>query len=184
MAPTTRRVLRLAERPHNATEEIDWSPDAEARAEIARALDVPEVRKLRLTGTLSPEGKRDWRLDATLGATVVQACVVTLAPVTTRIDESLTRRFLARMPDPGPGEVEMPEDTDVEPLPETIDLGALAVEALELALPPYPRADGAEAGEMVFAEPGTTPMTDEDVRPFAGLAGLRDSLKPDEDGEG
>jgi hypothetical protein len=44
------------------------------------------VRKLRFIGTLEPEGAQDWRLTADLGATVVQPCVVTLAPVTTRLE--------------------------------------------------------------------------------------------------
>ena len=162
-----------------------YAPDAAARAALAAALEVPEVRKLRLEGRLRPEGKRDWRLEATLGATVIQTCVVTLAPVTTRIDEPLTRRYLAHVPDPAPepgAEVEMPDDVDIEPLPESIDLAQVALEALALALPAYPRAEGVEAEEVAVTEPGKTPMTDDDARPFAGLAGLRDRLAGD-DGE-
>ncbi len=52
-------------------------------------------------------------------------------------------------------------------------------EALTLALPLYPRADGADLGEPVFTEPGKRPLTDEDARPFAGLKDLRDRLKKD-----
>ena len=49
--------------------------------------------------------------------------------------------------------------------------------ALALALPLYPRAPGAELGQAVFAEPGTAPLKDEDLRPFAGLAGLKAKLE-------
>ncbi|HHI70111.1 MAG TPA: DUF177 domain-containing protein, partial [Rhodobacteraceae bacterium] len=35
--------------------------------------------------------------------------------------------------------------------------------------------------ETTFSEPGTEPMKDEDLRPFAGLASLRDKL--DKNGE-
>ena len=49
------------------------------------------------------------------------------------------------------------------------------LESVALNLPQYPRKDGAELGQHVHAEPGTQPMTDEDTRPFAGLADL---LKP------
>ncbi len=41
----------------------------------------------------------------------------------------------------------MPEDETQEPLPEIIDIGAVATEALELALPLYPRAPGVALGE-------------------------------------
>jgi uncharacterized metal-binding protein YceD (DUF177 family) len=52
-------------------------------------------------------------------------------------------------------------------------------EALALALPLYPRAPGAELGEAAFTEPGKPVLRDEDARPFAGLAHLRDKLKGD-----
>ncbi|MGC9371414.1 MAG: YceD family protein [Paracoccaceae bacterium] len=148
-------------------------PGAEARAALAERLGLIALRKLRFEGELVPEGKRDWRLEAKLGATVVQPCVVTLEPVTTRIDEEITRRYLADLPaQPEGEEVEMPEDETLEPLPEALNLEEVMAEALALALPLYPRAEGAELGEAVFTEPGQRPMTDEDTKPLAGLAEL------------
>ncbi len=157
---------------------VSFHPDAAGLRAFAKALDIPQVRKLRLEGHLAPAGDRDWTLEAMLGATVVQPCGVTLAPVTTRIDEPVTRRFMAHLPEPEPGEVEMPDDTDIDPLPEVIDLARIALEALSLALPAFPRAPGAEAGEMVFTEPGKTAMTDADAKPFAALSALRGRLDP------
>ncbi len=155
-----------------APEEFELTPGAEVRAALADRLGILGLRKLRFAGRLSPEDKRDWRLEADLGATVSQACVVTLRPVATRIDETVERRYLARMPKlPEGEEIEMPDDT-IEPLPATLDLGTVMAEALALALPPWPRAEGVDLGERVFAEPGTQPMTDEERRPFAGLKDL------------
>lgn len=173
--------IRPADLPAGGTREIALRPDAPARAALAEALGINAVRKLSFTGRLLPEGQKDWRLEARLGATVVQPCVVTLAPVTTRIDEDVIRRYLAEMPDlPQSAEVEMPEDDSAEPLPEVLDAGAVMAEALALALPAYPRAPEADLGEAVFTEPGKAPMTDADARPFAGLAALKDKLeKPD-----
>ena len=68
---------------------------------------------------------------------------------------------------------------DFEALPEVIDLGTVATEALALALPLYPRAEGAALEQAVFAEAGVEPLTDEALRPFAGLAGLAARLKGD-----
>jgi uncharacterized metal-binding protein YceD (DUF177 family) len=45
-------------------------------------------------------------------------------------------------------------------------------EALALALPLYPRADGAEDGSLAVTEPGKAAMTDDEARPFANLAEL------------
>jgi hypothetical protein len=51
------------------------------------------------------------------------------------------------------------------------------VEALVLHLPLYPRVEGAELGELAVTEPGKTPLRDADLRPFAGLAALKDKLE-------
>ena len=165
--------------------DVRIEPGADWTADLARRLDVVSIRKLRLVATLSPDGAADWRLEGTLGATVVQPCVVTLAPVTTRIDVPVSRRYVANLPEPEPGaETEMPEDDSVDALPATLDLGDLAAEALALALPDFPRAEGVDPIEMTVTEPGAAPMTDEDTKPFAGLAGLRDKLSGEDGGEG
>lgn len=156
---------------------FEIAPDAAARAALARRLGILEVRKLRFAGRLRPEGRRDWRLEAALGATVTQACVVTLEPVRTRIDEAVGRRYLAQMPDlPAGDEIEMPDDA-AEPLPAGLDLGAVMAEALALALPPWPRADGVELGEQVHAGDGVAPLRDADVKPLAALRALIDGKK-------
>lgn len=77
----------------------------------------------------------------------------------------------------------MPEDDSVEPLPDVIDVGVVATEALALALPLYPRAEGAELGEAVFTAPGEAPLRDGDLKPFAGLAALKDRLGGGNSGE-
>ena len=152
-------------------------PDRDTLARIARDLDLIEIRKARLAGRLVPVGKADWDLDADLGATVTQPCVATLAPVRTRLDEAVARRYRAdagiEQPD---GETEMPEDDSIEPLPAVIDLVEVFREALSLALPLYPRADAAAPVDLAVTEPGATPIRDAEVKPFSGLAALRRRL--------
>ncbi|SDY54052.1 YceD family protein [Citreimonas salinaria] len=187
-APTRLVVSALNPR---AGHEFDLRPDADTCAALAEHLGATAIRKLRFAGEVTALGGRGWRLDADLGATVVQPCAVTLQPVTTRIDTDVTRRFLPAQeiePAAEPGaEIEMPEDDTLEPLGAEIDLQAVMAEALALAMPAYPRAAGAELGEAVYADPGVTPLRDEDTRPFAGLKGLRDALgggDEDENGNG
>jgi len=169
--------LRVADLSTAAPTGFDIVPDADWRAALAGELGILGVRKLRFAGQIAPAGSADWQLTGTLGATVVQACVVTLDPVSTRLDEAVARTYLAQMPElPVAAEVEMPEDDSFDALGEHIDLGAVLAEALALALPLYPRAEGADLAQAQFAGPGVTPMTDEDARPFAGLKDLRDKL--------
>ncbi len=169
--------LSVAALPKGRATEFSVRGTAAVAGDIAAGLGLLKLDKLRLSGRIEPVGKADWRLRGELGATVTQSCVVTLEPVTTRIDEPVERLFLAAgLPEPEGGETEVPEDDSVEALGDTIDLLAVATEALALALPPYPRADGATLEDAQFTEPGQTPMTDDDAKPFAGLKALKDQL--------
>lgn len=172
--------INLRRLPADQVFSFDIEPDAAQRQEIGALLELLVLRKLRFKGTMAPAGKRDWALNASLGATVVQPCVVTLAPVTTRIDDTVTRLYLSRISEAEEGsETEMPEDDSVEPVPETLDLVEVMTEALALSLPLYPKAEGAVIETGNFAPPGVAPMTDEETKPFAGLAALRDKLAKD-----
>ncbi len=157
---------------------FDIAPDAAALAALAAELGALSFAKVRFAGTLAPEGRTDWRLEATLGATVVQPCVATLRPVTTRIDEPVTRRYLLDFAEPREGEAEMDADDTREPLPVTIDPDAVLRESLTLALPLYPRAPGAEASHAVGPDGPEDPAAA--LRPFAGLAALMDRKPPDD----
>ena len=176
-APTRLAVADLAQNRPNLFEVILTEPQ---RTKLAAELDLLGLRKVRFAGEIVAQGKRDWRLYSKLGATVVQPCVVTLDPVTTRIDTDVARIYEANFVYPDETEAEMPDDETREPLPEEIDLHEILAEALALNLPSYPRADGADLGEAVFTEPGKAAMRDEDARPFAGLAALREQLEDKE----
>ena len=179
----TPTVFRVADLPQNRATAFELRPDAAALQAIAADLGLLGLRKLLFKGTLSASGSADWVLQAHLGATVIQPCVLTLDPVTTRIEADVERHFLADMPELGDEEeVEMPEDENAEPLRAIIDVSSIMAESLALNLPLYPRAEGAALDETVFTEPGKHAMTDEDARPFAGLAALRDKLS-DEGGK-
>ena len=164
-----RKVLRLA-----------FTPDAEARRAIAQALDLLELPEFSFKGELSPLGRADVGLRADLQALVVQRCSVSLEPVRSKLSDTTERRFDHDSAEPAADEGEIPAD-DKEPLPQTIDVAAIAIEALALALPLYPRARGAEFGEAAFAAPGVEPLRSEDLKPFAGLAALADKLKKPDD---
>jgi uncharacterized metal-binding protein YceD (DUF177 family) len=168
--------LRVAALAARKPTRFDLKPDAATLSALATALGITAVRELRFKGELRPHGRHDWDLDGTLTAVVEQPCIVTLAPVVTRIAERVERRYIADMDVPEADESEIPEDDRVEPLPDVIDAGFVATEAIALALPQYPRAEGVELGEAVHSEPGVKPLRDEDLRPFSGLASLAEKL--------
>lgn len=154
-------------------------PDADDRKALATTLGIPAIKKLTFEGEIRPAGAHDITLSGTLGATVVQDCVVTGDPVTTRIDDAVVRHYLRDMPEPELSEMEMPEDENADPLPDTLDVSGVMEEALALALPDWPRAPGVAPLDMSITEPGKSPMTDEDAKPFAALKNLRKSQEPE-----
>jgi len=172
-ATTASLPLRVADLPTRRPHPFHLRPAAGYRTEIAKELGVSGVRKLDFRGTIEAEGRHDWRLEGRLGATVVQPCVITAEPVTTRIDTDVLRRFLRNMPVPDASEAEMPDDDTLEKLGPEIDPGAVMIEALAIALPDYPRAPGATLGEAGFAPPGSEPLTEDRPNPFAALAALK-----------
>ena len=174
-------LLRLADLPSRKPTTFDLTPTTDERKAIAQLLHIVALKKLRFTGELTPQGRTDWTLTAKLGATVVQSCVVTLDPVTTRIDEKIDRRYMAEIAEIEASEVEMTEDDTIDPLPDSLDVAQVMIEALSLSLPAYPRSAGAELPQVNYTEPGTAPMTDDDAKPFAGLSSLKEALEKREE---
>lgn len=173
--------LRTAALSNRKPTRFDFRPEPADRAAIAAALGLLKLPDFRFRGALTPVGRYDFDLEAELTANAVQPCSVTLAPVPCTLSETVHRRFVADYIVPEAEEIEMVDD-ETEALPEVIDIAALASEALALALPLYPRAAGAELGEAVFAAPGTAPLVDEALKPFAGLAALAAQMKKTESG--
>lgn len=181
MKPILSHPLRLADLPQGRPTRLRLVPDASQLEALSDRLGVDALRKARFEATLTPGPGRDWTLSGHLGATVVQPCRVTTDPVTTRIEEDFARRY---SPDFDPDaaavenvEVEM-EDESLEALPVALDLGEVLEEVLALSIPAFPRAAGAEDVDLRAAPPGAEALTDDNVRPFAGLAALRAKLDP------
>lgn len=162
--------LRVAHLSPSRDNEFDLAPDAAAREAVAAGMDLIALPKLRFKGRVRARGREEWVLEGTLNATVVQACVVTLDPVRTALEEEVSLVFSPYVAAPEEEEVEMGDET-VEPLGQWINLGDIALEALALALPTHPRKDGAEMPEGA-ADPDDDADSGETRKPFAGLANL------------
>ncbi|SES68289.1 Uncharacterized metal-binding protein YceD, DUF177 family [Paracoccus homiensis] len=156
--------LRVAHLNPRVPTEFDLQPDDVTRAAITEELDLEGLPKLRFQGQLRADGADSWVLDGTLTAQVVQSCIITLKPVRSTIRETVARHYTPHLGEPEGEEVEMPDET-LEPLGQFIDLSAVMIEELALALPEYPRASGAELpGSAVEDAPEADTR-----RPFADL---------------
>lgn len=147
-------------------------------AALAAFLGVARVDRLSFEGTIAPAGEEGWQVQGRMSAALEQTCVVSLEPVPVSHEAELERLYLpeGRLPPLREVSVEPDEADEPDAFTTTIDPGLLALESLALMLDPYPRAAGAELGPASSAPPGAEPIDDAELRPFAGLAALKDRL--------
>jgi hypothetical protein len=155
---------------------FDLAANDQTRAEVAKLAGLAALPRLAAQFDVSRHGRAGLRVEGRVTATVGQICGVTLEPIENEIDEPIDVIF---SPDVAPAigdatdrsEIEVSGDDGPEPLVNgVVDLGAVAVEFLILAIDPYPRKPGAEF------EP---PAAESDARgPFAALAALKKDEKP------
>ena len=144
------------------------------RTDLATELGLVGIGALSAELALTRD-KSVIRLDGRFAADIVQNCVVSLVPVAQKIDEPISLRLVqasARAPAPAKPSVEIRVDPGADDPPEVltesaIDLGAIVVEHLILAIDPYPRAPGA-----IPPENPAEAVPEASDSPFAVLAGL------------
>jgi hypothetical protein len=146
------------------------APDQEQRETIARALGLDHLTEFQGDVVLRPwlDGVEiSGRLQALAGRT----CGLTLEPFDERVDETFIRRIVSQASAAASQTIggELVIDPEAEDPPDvadgdTIDLGAILVEELALALDPFPRKPGA-----AFEAPPSEAL----ASPFAVLRSLK-----------
>lgn len=153
-------------------EDIEITATPEDLKAIAKRLEILELKGLTVEGKLQ-RVKGENRLDFTgrLLADVVQACVVSLAPVEEGINEPLELSFMEGVDPPveAAADIELVFEQNAidEPMRDgKANLGEVVIQQLSLALNPYPRAKGAAFDEKKWG--GTA-----NDNPFAKLKDLQ-----------
>ena len=144
---------------------------AEERLELAKALGVTAIDFLSVDYRVSGLAGGGWRLAGKVVADVVQACVVSLEPVPSRIEDSFDVEFWRALDTSEGGEDRsVLQGPDVEPLEnDKIPAGRIIFETLSAALDPYPRKPGVEFGWQDKA--AANPIK---ISPFSVLSKLKD----------
>jgi uncharacterized metal-binding protein YceD (DUF177 family) len=137
---------------------------AERRA-LAQRFGILGIDRLAAEVRLNPV-PRGFRLDAALEAEVLQECVVTLDPVSSRIEETFSLVYGEVNESDAQDMAGAEEDIVEEPPGEELDIGEAVAQQLSLALDPYPRAPGASL-------PAEALPPAEAEHPFAALAKLK-----------
>src|SRR5262252_1221830 len=160
---------------------LEITPSDNERAALAKRfgfLGLPAF-SARVTVDRRPGGQVV--VEGRLRGRIVQACVLTLDPVTQDLDDAFRivfKKDLLDERDPESGEAVVSAQADApEPLSgNLLDIGEIVAEQLSLAADPYPRRPGAKL-EDVLPKPrreGRRGHAEQRRHPFAGLAALRD----------
>ena len=139
--------------------EVSLAPGPAERAEIAHWLGIEALDSLKAVIGLSRSGADEYAYRGHFEADVVQACVITLAPVPAHLSGEILRKFKV-LPRPSTrrrkSAIEPPpaipaiidlsvadEDSPEFLVSPVLDLAAPVLEELSLGLDPYPKARGA-----------------------------------------
>jgi len=175
------RIVDVDRLGANGSTALDIAANDSERAALARRfgfLGLPAF-SARVTVDRRPGGRVV--VEGRLRGEIVQACILTLDPVTQDLDEAFRIVFkqdLAEERDPESGEALVSPQADApEPLSgNMLDVGEIVAEQLSLSADPYPRRPGARL-EDVLPKPrreGRQGRQEQRRHPFAGLAALRD----------
>ncbi len=148
---------------------IEIAAEAHERTALARRFGLLALDALVATVRLKRVGGGAVSVDARCVAEVVQACVVTLEPIASRIEDSCQVLF-APLGTAAHADVTVSWDEDgPEPLTgDTIDVGEVVAAHLGVALDPYPRRPDA-VFSAARTEGGEDPSG---ASPFGVLRGL------------
>ena len=138
--------------------QVHVEADERERAGLAELWKVEGVNRLAADLQIARWKKDGVRIKGHVSGEVVQACVVTLEPVVTTIEQEIDQIFvpegskLARIVLDGAGEMVL--NPDGPDLPEqftgdTIDAGALVAEFAALDIDPYPKKAGVTFKEHI-----------------------------------
>jgi uncharacterized metal-binding protein YceD (DUF177 family) len=112
------------------------------------------------------------RVRGQLEASVVQECVVSLEPISSKIKELIEVEYAPAAEDAEEEVFSLDQPDPPEPLEgDTLELGELVAQHLSIGLDPYPRKAGAKAPE--WDEIGPEAAEDASAGPFAVLEQLR-----------
>ncbi|MDQ0319853.1 uncharacterized metal-binding protein YceD (DUF177 family) [Pararhizobium capsulatum DSM 1112] len=154
--------------------EVHLKADDTERAALAELWNILDVLSLEADLQIARWKRDGVRLKGHVAARIVQACVVTLEPVESVIEEPIEAILvpegsrLARIAANDTGEMVLdPDGPDIPDVfsGDTIDAGQVVSEQVALAIDPYPRKPGVSFGERIES----TEKDDVRPNPFASL---------------
>jgi uncharacterized metal-binding protein YceD (DUF177 family) len=161
---TTLAVNELMSLPTDGGLEIEPDFSSDELGELAKRWGVSHLGPLGGGAVVKRWRDKGLSVRGKVTADVTQQCVVTLQPLTQRVEADLDVMMF-----PGADPLDM--ESDIEPLPtDSLQIGEMIAEHLALLVDPYPRAKNVDFEPVADNEPSPSP--------FAALAVLKSENKP------
>lgn len=142
----------------------------EGLAPLAKELNMLELTSVIANYRVERLAGGAYRLHGRVKADGAQACVVTVEPIASHVDDTFDVEFWPDLPDADGGEEKSVLDArDVERLEDgVIPVGRVVFETISAGLDPYPRKPDA-----AFSWTDKTDAQTQNVSPFAALSKLK-----------
>ena len=89
-SPIKSHLITISQLSQNKIHKFSIRFDNNDLLNYKNLLDLRKISKVTIFGEIFAEGNKNWLLNAKIGASVTQSCVVTMEDVNTRIDENIT----------------------------------------------------------------------------------------------
>ncbi len=167
-----KHLLKVASVPRTG-QNVVLKASAEVLEKIALDIGIPALSRLEAHFLVVPSRNGSVSVKGRVSADLEQLCVVSMEPFQAQVLEIVDLRYLdeEKLSTPTKQEVERTLEDEDPPEPlvgGVIDLGALAVEFVAMALDPFPRKPDAM---LAVADESEKPQS-----PFAVLAALKKSV--------
>ena len=140
---------------------------------LEKILDVLKIESVSFKGQLTPSDSQNYKLHASFKATVTQACVITLKPVTTQIEQQIHQHYStdkeAHQAKTVSGDY---KTTEIERIFNEVNIGDLILEFLSLSIPLYPKNKNASFEGISATKSGIKPLEKPLNNPFNSLKKL------------
>jgi hypothetical protein len=170
------RLVPLADFAGPISGRIDATP--QERFQLAALFKIQSLDSFSFDYTLTPAVLDRAELTGAIRAELTQLCILTLEPVSERVDETVSVECRPQeqigAEDASAGDADplgLPDDPPAPIVNGRVDVGAVAAEILATAINPYPRRNDAEFGWQDPRETDGRPSG-----PFAELAKLKPKL--------
>tara|TARA_X000001036_G_C20476692_1_gene723907 strand:+ start:301 stop:681 length:381 start_codon:yes stop_codon:yes gene_type:complete len=124
-----------------------------------------------------PSKNQIYELRASLKATFIQNCIITLDPIKTKIEREVNLLFYEQKLERRKKNISIDIDTlDMEPIQKELNIGDAMLEVLSLEVPLYPKKENLDFDGVTATASGLKPLDRTSDNPFISLEKLRKGI--------